>query len=119
MRSFPKHGSLRCPEYLAFVRRQACQWCDRESPVEAHHWPLKARGYTDDTATCALCRRCHRRAHETGKYDSNMSHASLDQLVAAMWFRFRSKATPEEWEAVSEARATWYASQVFHEKVTP
>ena len=114
MRSFPKHGSLRCPEYLAFVRRQPCQWCDRAAPSEPHHWPLKARGYTDDTATCALCRPCHRRAHEPVE----ISHPSLDQLVAAMWFRFRSKATHEEWEAVSLARATWYESQVFHEVTT-
>ena len=35
-----------------------------------------------------------------------------------MWFRFRSKATHEEWEAVSLARATWYESQVFHEVTT-
>jgi hypothetical protein len=62
MAPIAKDGSLRCPAYLAFVRRVPCFACrdaGRISPAEPHHLPGRgAGGITRDDKTVPLCRAC-------------------------------------------------------------
>jgi len=66
-RSFQRHN----PEYLSYVRKQACICCGRYNEVEAHH--LKEAGYSgtaykaDDWQVIPLCTECHREYHIKGK----------------------------------------------------
>lgn len=66
-RFFPR----KCPEYLSYIRKQACLCCGRFNSVEAHH--LKEAGESgtaykvDDWETIPLCQECHRAYHTKGK----------------------------------------------------
>ena len=117
----PKHGSLRCETYLNFVRRLPCVFCDSRGgslPIAAHHFPLKGRGFVDDTNACSACAMCHKRAHgERVEGRDPIAKNDQEHAVLRTWRLFMEKATPVEWEAVSRARAKWYESQVFHNEV--
>lgn len=73
MSTHPKDGSIRCPEFLAWVRRQQCVECVERLEVqryripfesEAHHYPPKGMGGARirDDHTMPLCRRHHEQA---------------------------------------------------------
>lgn len=89
----PKHPAsrtlgpplVRCREYLAFVRRQACLLCDRDG-VDAHHYGPHGLGVkAPDWLAVPLCRWHHEDVHQR-KGDAahllDMTEAELDQFVA-------------------------------------
>ena len=53
------------PQYLEYVKQQACIVCG-VTPVDAHHAKTKGSGGSDLTAV-PLCRYHHRECHDIGR----------------------------------------------------
>ncbi len=58
MTSFPKPERTIDPEYLAWLRGQACAACYAPPPCDPHHTTSRGAGGGDDRAI-PLCRPCH------------------------------------------------------------
>lgn len=75
-RAVPKPtGPARSPEYLEWVRRQACGWCGRSQPSHPHHHGPRGTGQKcSDYLVVPLCASdpglgwegCHEWYHRTG-----------------------------------------------------
>lgn len=88
------------PEYLSYLRKQACIVCGRFG-CEAHH--IKEVGLTgtaykaDDWMTLPLCRDCHTLYHTRGKVwferqmDWILKYISLENFCLVSFERWRNK----------------------------
>ena len=95
-KAFPRKN----PEYLEYVRKQACICCGRYGS-EAHH--LKEAGQSgtaykvDDWEVISLCPECHREYHIKGKkaFEEKMAwlikYISLDDFTACCYNRWLMK----------------------------
>jgi len=103
-----KEGHLESKAYLDFCRALPCFGCGAEPPSQAHHWPPKGRGVTDDSRVIPLCVICHKRAHgETvvcprrGRLPPVGKNAQV-QAVDAVLRRFVAECSPEDWQRFSD-----------------
>lgn len=96
-RAFPRKN----PEYLSYIRKQACLCCGKYNGVEAHH--IKEAGRTgtaykaDDWEVIPLCKECHRAYHTKGKEWFNnqvnwlIKYISVDDFTACCFQRWLMK----------------------------
>lgn len=93
-RPLPKpRGRLLAPDFLAFVRRQACASCGTTEGVQAHHHgPRPVGRKTDDYRAVPLCDGCHHAWHDLhrlpgfsclsyGEAKGKLSAVSVDLLI--------------------------------------
>lgn len=114
MSGIPKDGHLPCAAYLEVIRQFPCYGCGHPPPNSAHHWPLRARGVTNDTKVIPLCVPCHARAHgttvtcpKTGARLLPVGKNTQNIAVDAVLRRFVEECSVEDWERFSKAIVKW------------
>jgi len=72
--------------YKAFIRKKPCVICGARK-AEVHHEQITGRGIgikCSDYETVPLCKECHRRRHDIGKYNFWLPHFYSDVTSCIM-----------------------------------
>jgi hypothetical protein len=111
MAAQPKAGHRLSEVTLAFCRALRCYGCNAPPPSQAHHYPPKGRGVTDDTRIAPLCAICHQRCHGiTVVNGRRLEPVSAERQIEATnrtLRRFIDESTAEEFQKFSEDILEW------------
>jgi hypothetical protein len=86
------------PDYLAWIRLQACQFCDRPPPSHAHHHtgPRGKGQRAHDHNAMALCFDCHRHLHGASGPFKDWNHEERSNLQDELVVKHRQIYNDEE-----------------------
>jgi hypothetical protein len=116
--SFPKDGDIRCEPYLDDVRGRGCYFCPEPPPSQAHHYPPKGRGVTDDTSTIPVCVRCHQRCEgitvvHRGERLEPISEERQERAANDILRCFLATASTDALHAFTAALERWRSTRVY------